>query len=99
MQPETINELIYAWKSDLSNFNPENPPSTASLLLNRIEDNPHLQEWCEEHECLGEVIDLLMDIEGVVQDDEELDLFSVEHQASFEQVEHLIAELEEEIEL
>lgn len=97
MPPETIEELVAAWRSDLANFDTENPENTAGVLLARLAGNEHTDEWCSEYKQLDKIADLLIEIEGVPSSYDELDTRISEHHQLFDQVETLIGELEEEL--
>ena len=99
VEPETIQELILAWRSDMANFDTENPENTAGVLLARLAENKHRDDWCNNHPKLQQITDLLIDIEGVPGSYDELDSRVVEHHQLFDEVETLIGELEEEADL
>lgn len=99
MLPETIEELVLAWRSDLSNFDTENPANTAGVLLARLADNAHTDEWCTQYQQLDKITDLLIEIEGIPGNYDEIDYQQFEHHRLFEEVEELMSELEEKISL
>lgn len=97
MQPESLQELLLAWRSDLANFDMDNPENTAGVLLARLANNPHRNNWCYKYPKLQRITNLLIDIEGVPGNYDELDSRIVEHSELFDEVEILITELEDEI--
>ncbi|HRV75824.1 MAG: hypothetical protein H6799_02800 [Candidatus Nomurabacteria bacterium] len=97
MQPETIDELLIAWRSDLANFDMDNPENTAGVLLARLVDNDHCKEWSKHYPTLQKISDLLIDIEGVPSSYDEVDHKIKEHHRLFDEVEDLISDLEDEI--
>lgn len=97
MQPETIQELILAWRSDMSNFDIENPENTAGVMIARLSDNPCREEWYRDYPALKMISDNLLDVEGVPGDYDELDIRVIEHYRLFDEVEDLIGDLEDEV--
>lgn len=99
MEPESIQELLLAWRSDMANFDTENPENTAGVLLARLAENKHRDEWCTKYPKLQEVTNILIDIDSVPGSYDELDSNVVEHHQLFDKVETLIGELEEEVDI
>jgi hypothetical protein len=95
MEPENLNELIYAWKSDLSNFDTENPENTAGTMLGRLDSNQKIEDWLVKYPELEEISDLLVEASGVPGDYEEIGSETKNKMELFEQIEDKVDELQE----
>lgn len=99
MEPESIQELLLAWRSDMANFDTENPENTAGVLLARLAENKHRDEWSNKYPKLQQITNILIDIDSIPASYDELDPNIVEHHQLFDEVETLIGELEEEVDI
>jgi hypothetical protein len=95
MEPESLHELLVAWKSDLANFDTENPENTAGIMLHRLSSNKNAEEWAENYPELEEIVDLLVEADGVPGDYEEIGVETRDKLEIFEQIETKIDELQE----